>query len=79
MSPFRGFERRGIDREATLRAPLRCWSCGAENDLDVAQTCARCGAPLVKSRALFSKPVLLGIVVGFLLLQAFCLLTRYPR
>ena len=62
-----------------MRAPLRCWSCGAENDLDVAQTCRACGAPLVKSRALFSKAAILGVGVAFLLLQAFCILTRYPR
>ena len=34
------------------------------NDLDSAQTCASCGAPLVKSRAVFSKPVLWGIVLA---------------
>jgi zinc-ribbon domain len=62
-----------------MRAPLKCWSCGAENDLDTAQTCRACGAPLVRSRALFSKPVLIGIVVGFLVLQAFCILGRFPR
>ncbi|HYX20634.1 MAG TPA: hypothetical protein VFA98_07290 [Thermoanaerobaculia bacterium] len=62
-----------------MRAPLRCWSCGVENDLDVSQTCRSCGAPLVKSRALFSKPLIFGIVVGFLLLQAFCILGRLPR
>ena len=55
---------------------MKCWSCGVENDLDSAQTCASCGAPLVKSRAVFSKPVLWGIVILGLLLQAFCILPR---
>jgi hypothetical protein len=62
-----------------LRAPLRCWSCGFENDLDAAQTCRNCGAPLVKSRALFSKPLIFGIVVAILALQGFCILGRLPR
>jgi len=62
-----------------MRAPLRCWSCGVENDLDVSQTCQACGAPLVKTRALFSKPLIFGIVVAFLALQAFCILGRLPR
>ena len=48
---------------------MNCWSCGAANDLETAQTCAACGAPLVKSRAVFSKPVLWGIVILALLLQ----------
>jgi len=55
---------------------MRCWSCGADNDLETAQTCSSCGAPLVKSRSVFSKPVLWGIVVVGLLLQAFCVLPR---
>ena len=38
--------------------------------------CAACGAPLVKSRSVFSKPVLWGIVGLFLLLEAFCVLPR---
>ena len=46
------------------------------NDLDTAQTCASCGAPLVKSRAVFSRPVLWGIVALALLFQAFCVLPR---
>ena len=46
------------------------------NDLDTAQTCSACGAPLVKSRAVFSKPLLWGIVIVGLLLQAFCVLPR---
>jgi hypothetical protein len=55
---------------------MNCWSCGAANDLETAQTCVACGAPLVKSRAVFSKPVLWGIVIVVLLLQAFCVLPR---
>jgi hypothetical protein len=55
---------------------MNCWSCGAVNDLETAQTCSACGAPLVKSRAVFSKPVLWGIVIVVLLLQAFCVLPR---
>jgi len=55
---------------------MNCWSCGAVNDLETSQTCAACGAPLVKSRAVFSKPVLWGIVIGLLLLQGFCVLPR---
>ena len=53
---------------------MKCWSCGADNDLETAQTCAACGAPLVKSRAVFSKPLLWGIVALGLLLEAFCVL-----
>ncbi len=56
-----------------------CWSCGAENDLDVAQTCRACGAPLVKSRALFSKPLMFVLVAAFLLVEAFCVLGRFRR
>lgn len=55
---------------------MKCWSCGAENDLNTAQTCSSCGAPLVKSRAVFSKPLLWGIVALGLLFQAFCVLPR---
>ena len=55
---------------------MRCWSCGADNDLETAQTCSSCGAPLVKSQSVFSKPLLWGIVVVGLLLQAFCVLPR---
>ncbi|HTR02123.1 MAG TPA: zinc-ribbon domain-containing protein [Thermoanaerobaculia bacterium] len=58
---------------------MHCWSCGADNDLDVSQTCRACGAPLVKSRALFSKPLLVGIVLAVLAVQAFCVLCRLPR
>ena len=63
-----------------MRAPVACWNCGAQNDLDTAQTCTSCGAPLVKSHAVFSKPVLFGVVVLFLLWQGFCFFLRlYPR
>jgi len=62
-----------------MRAPIACWNCGAQNDLDATQTCSACGAPLVKSRALFSKPVLLGVVVLGLVLQAYCFFCRFPR
>ena len=59
---------------------MNCWSCGAENDLETAQTCAKCGAPLVKSRAVFSKSTLLGVVVLGLLLQGYCVFCRFlPR
>jgi hypothetical protein len=59
---------------------MKCWSCGVENDLEKAQTCGACGAPLVKSRAVFSKSVLLGVVVLGLLLQGCCYLFRLrPR
>lgn len=53
---------------------MNCWSCGVENDLETAQTCAACGAPLVKSRSVFSKRVLWGIVALGLLFEAFCVL-----
>jgi predicted amidophosphoribosyltransferase len=64
-----------------MRAPIACWNCGAQNDLDTAQTCSACGAPLVKSRSVFSKPVLFGVVALFMLLQAYCFfLSRvHPR
>jgi hypothetical protein len=51
---------------------MRCWSCGVENDLNTEQTCRSCGAPLVKSRAVFSKSVLFGVAVLALLLQGYC-------
>jgi hypothetical protein len=56
---------------------MKCWSCGVENDLETAQTCRACGAPLVKSRAVFSKPLLLGIVILGLLFQGFCVFGRF--
>ncbi len=63
-----------------MRAPLNCWSCGTGNDLDTAQTCVKCGAPLVKSRSVFSKPLLLGVVLLALALQAYCFFFRFgPR
>ena len=43
---------------------MKCWSCAAENDLDVAQTCAACGAPLARRGGLFRKPVVLGVAAG---------------
>jgi hypothetical protein len=49
---------------------VKCWNCGTENDLDAAQTCARCGAPLIKTHAFFRKPWLLFILAAGLLLQA---------
>jgi hypothetical protein len=59
---------------------MTCWNCGVENDLDTAQTCQACGAPLVKSRSVFSKPLLLGIVVVGLLFQGYCFFCRFgPR
>ena len=56
---------------------MKCWSCGVENDLDSAQTCKACGAPLVKSHAVFSKPLLFGIVVLALIFQWFCVFGRF--
>ncbi len=58
---------------------MRCWSCGAENDLQAVQTCAACGAPLVKSFGVFSKTTLLGVVILGLLLQAVCFFSRLSR
>jgi zinc-ribbon domain len=55
---------------------MTCWNCGAENDLDTEQTCRVCGAPLVKSRAVFSKPLLFGVVIAAVLLQGFCFFCR---
>jgi len=60
-----------------MRAPVACWNCGAQNDLDTTQTCSACGAPLVKSHSVFSKPVLFGVVVIFLLVQAYCVFFRF--
>jgi uncharacterized paraquat-inducible protein A len=40
---------------------MTCWSCRAENDLAERQTCIRCGAPLIQSRSLFQRPIVLGI------------------
>jgi hypothetical protein len=55
---------------------MKCWSCSADNDLNTAQTCSSCGAPLVESRAVFSKSLLWGVVALGLLLEAFCVLPR---
>ncbi len=40
---------------------MTCWSCRAENDLARRQTCIRCGAPLVQSRSLFQRPIVMGL------------------
>jgi hypothetical protein len=56
---------------------MKCWSCGRDNDLDTAQTCAFCGAPLVKGGGVFSKPVLLGVVLLGILLQGCCFFSRF--
>lgn len=58
---------------------MTCWSCQAENDLSERQTCARCGAPLVRSSGVFQKSVLVGIVVALLLLQLVCVFGRILR
>jgi hypothetical protein len=55
---------------------LRCWSCGAENDLNVTQTCLRCGAPLVKSWSVFRKSVLALVLLGLVATQLVCVLGR---
>ena len=51
---------------------MTCWSCQAENDLNVAQTCLRCGAPLVKSWSVFRKSMLAAVVLGLIALQLVC-------
>jgi uncharacterized paraquat-inducible protein A len=53
---------------------VTCWSCQAENDLSERQTCARCGAPLMRSSGVFQKSLLVGIVVALVLLQLVCVL-----
>lgn len=53
---------------------MKCWNCGAENDLDRVQTCDRCGAPLVETHALFSKPWLLVLVAAGLAFYALFML-----
>lgn len=55
---------------------MTCWSCQVENDLNVTQTCLRCGAPLVKTWSVFSKSVLIAVVVAFVVLQLVCVLGR---
>lgn len=56
---------------------MTCWSCQAENDLDVTQTCLRCGAPLVKSWSVFRKSILAAVILGFIALQLVCVLGRF--
>jgi len=58
---------------------MKCWSCDAENDLRSVQTCGSCGAPLMKGRGVFSKPVLFGVLLVGLLCQAMCLATHWFR
>jgi hypothetical protein len=55
---------------------MTCWSCQAENDLNVTQTCLRCGAPLVKTWSVFRKSVLAAIVVALVFFQIVCVLGR---
>ncbi len=55
---------------------MTCWSCHAENDLDVTQTCVRCGAPLVKTWGVFRKSILVAIVLGATAFQIVCALGR---
>lgn len=55
---------------------MTCWSCHAENDLNVTQTCLRCGAPLVRSRSVFRKSVLAAVVLGLVAFQIVCALAR---
>ena len=55
---------------------MTCWSCQAENDLNVTQTCLRCGAPLVKTWSVFRKSVLLLALLGLIATQLVCVLGR---
>ena len=55
---------------------MNCWSCGAENDLNVTQTCLRCGAPLVKTWSVFRKSVLAGVILALIACQLVCVLSR---
>ena len=55
---------------------MTCWSCQAENDLNVTQTCLRCGAPLVKSWGVFHKSVLAAVLLGLIAFQLVCVLGR---
>ena len=52
------------------------WSCKAENDLNVTQTCLRCGAPLVKTWSVFRKSVLALVLLGLIATQLVCVLGR---
>jgi len=58
---------------------VKCWSCQAENDLAVRQTCVACGAPLMQSRSVFSKPVLLVTLLLLMACQIVCVLHRFVR
>ena len=55
---------------------MTCWSCQAENDLNVTQTCLRCGAPLVKTWSVFRKSVLALVLLGLIATQLVCVLGR---
>jgi hypothetical protein len=55
---------------------VTCWSCQAENDLNVTQTCLRCGAPLVKTWSVFRKSVLALVLLGLIATQLVCVLGR---
>ena len=55
---------------------MNCWSCKAENDLNVTQTCLRCGAPLVKTWSVFRKSVLALVLLGLIATQLVCVLGR---
>jgi len=41
--------------------PITCWRCGAANDLETAQTCRECGAPLERGGSRLRSPIALGI------------------
>jgi hypothetical protein len=56
---------------------MTCWSCQAENDLNVTQTCLRCGAPLVKTWSVFRKSVLALVLLGLIATQLVCSLGRF--
>lgn len=56
---------------------MRCWSCNAENELQAVQTCAACGAPLVKGAGIFSKPTLFAVLLVCVLLQVVCVISRF--
>jgi hypothetical protein len=56
---------------------VTCWSCQAENDLNVTQTCLRCGAPLVKSWSVFRKSVLALALLGLIVISLVCALSRF--
>jgi hypothetical protein len=55
---------------------VTCWSCQAENDLNVTQTCLRCGAPLVKTWSVFRKSVLFFVLLVLVATQLVCVLGR---